>query len=635
LTDVARTLWQRLYYTPLSDVLRGRFDAALDRRRLIADANLPSTLSELVLSVTRKSKLWRSEQIDVARELISHFQDGLDAGRTPAQLIEDFGDPEQAARLIRRAKKRGRPLVWYLWHYGWIAVAALVVFYALAGLYLVLGRPSIKTDYLAIVNGRAYSVPEDQRAWPLYREGLRRAAIKGRFPKWIENADDWSAMPAYVDATVAEPWLTEHQAELQLFRDAAERPELGFPVKSNTRSFEPEDRQVLYEFSNLDSSEVTADEALSDRLLIGTLLPQLGTLNEIARLLAIDARMAVNAGHADRALANIQAILGISHHGQEIPFSIEIFSAATIQKIAYSTVQEVLTNHPGTWSEAQLRDLAHAIAGSEIDWRRAFEGDRATFLDVIQRLYTDDGASDGRITADGLRDIVAFANDWDINRIVGLKSVRMHFGDLGVEAIAPAALFTMASRREVVDKYDQLVAQQKVALNRPFWMLSEAELNGPVESWPQRDKLRYLPIALMPPGKGRRAIETHAGMRDGVLIGIALESFRRGSAHWPKSLDELVPGYLPQLPVDRITGGPLHYKVVDDRPVVYSVGADKVDNGGQIPLEDNGTPNTILVAPLNMVGTPFGGDWVIWSTATNGNIRSGTDAQLDASPAPP
>ncbi|MGL4512430.1 MAG: hypothetical protein ACRCT8_05010 [Lacipirellulaceae bacterium] len=74
-----------------------------------------------------------------------------------------------------------------------------------------------------------------------------------------------------------------------------------------------------------------------------------------------------------------------------------------------------------------------------------------------------------------------------------------------------------------------------------------------------------------------------AGERDGMLLGIARELHRRKNGDWPAALDELVPHFFPQLPIDRINGGPLGYRVVDRKPVVYSLGRDADDDAGKLP----------------------------------------------------
>jgi hypothetical protein len=43
----------------------------------------------------------------------------------------------------------------------------------------------------------------------------------------------------------------------------------------------------------------------------------------------------------------------------------------------------------------------------------------------------------------------------------------------------------------------------------------------------------------------------------------------------------LVPEFLPQLPADPFNGQPLRYVMQPDHYLLYSVGQDGVDNGGQ------------------------------------------------------
>ena len=72
-------------------------------------------------------------------------------------------------------------------------------------------------------------------------------------------------------------------------------------------------------------------------------------------------------------------------------------------------------------------------------------------------------------------------------------------------------------------------------------------------------------IFLMPAlGAERYTAETSRGYSDGVLVGIALELYRRQHGDWPSTLDELVPVYLPSVSVDRLTGRPVKYRLTDD-----------------------------------------------------------------------
>lgn len=95
------SLLYRMSYTPLRDALRGRWTTSLDYRRALAAAGLPAALDALVRQVVEKTGLWRREKVDVARELIAHFRDGLDRGAEPEKLIVAFGNLAIAVKLIR------------------------------------------------------------------------------------------------------------------------------------------------------------------------------------------------------------------------------------------------------------------------------------------------------------------------------------------------------------------------------------------------------------------------------------------------------------------------------------------------------------------------------------------------------
>ncbi|MGC4003210.1 MAG: hypothetical protein QM811_08780 [Pirellulales bacterium] len=78
---------------------------------VLAESALPESIRQTILSVVQRTRLWRGERYDVTREFIAHFADGLDAGRTPEELLAAFGDPKQAAKLIRAGQTSLPPAV--------------------------------------------------------------------------------------------------------------------------------------------------------------------------------------------------------------------------------------------------------------------------------------------------------------------------------------------------------------------------------------------------------------------------------------------------------------------------------------------------------------------------------------------
>jgi hypothetical protein len=67
-----------------------------------------------------------------------------------------------------------------------------------------------------------------------------------------------------------------------------------------------------------------------------------------------------------------------------------------------------------------------------------------------------------------------------------------------------------------------------------------------------------------------------------TVAAVAAERYRMKHGQWPGSLIALVPEFLAQAPVDPYDGRPLHYRRLADGVVIYSVGPDGSDDGGNL-----------------------------------------------------
>jgi hypothetical protein len=63
---------------------------------------------------------------------------------------------------------------------------------------------------------------------------------------------------------------------------------------------------------------------------------------------------------------------------------------------------------------------------------------------------------------------------------------------------------------------------------------------------------------------------------------LALERHRRAKGAWPAKLEALTPTLLKAVPLDPFDGKPLRYRATADGVIVYSVGPDGSDDGGNI-----------------------------------------------------
>ena len=76
------------------------------------------------------------------------------------------------------------------------------------------------------------------------------------------------------------------------------------------------------------------------------------------------------------------------------------------------------------------------------------------------------------------------------------------------------------------------------------------------------------------------ALLRHQADEQVVLAELAIGLFHEDHGHWPATLEELVPDYLPKVPLDLHGKGPLIYRVTDGGYVLYSVSHDGRDDGG-------------------------------------------------------
>lgn len=65
-----------------------------------------------------------------------------------------------------------------------------------------------------------------------------------------------------------------------------------------------------------------------------------------------------------------------------------------------------------------------------------------------------------------------------------------------------------------------------------------------------------------------------------VEVELALRAFRVEEGRDPDDLRELIPSYLPDLPLDPFSGRPPAYRKGKSGPVIYSIGPDRIDDGG-------------------------------------------------------
>lgn len=143
------------------------------------------------------------------------------------------------------------------------------------------------------------------------------------------------------------------------------------------------------------------------------------------------------------------------------------------------------------------------------------------------------------------------------------------------------------TRRLFADFYSQAVA----SVGKP---MSEVDLPDPRDyfrsGWPRiiyrGNFLGYCSYAMMVPAvrgfvRGQKSRMETEGRITRTLV--AMKAFKARTGRLPQSLDELVPAYLPAVPLDDFDGKPVRYSAA--KKTVYSVGKDLKDEGGMTRQE--------------------------------------------------
>jgi hypothetical protein len=578
MTDAVRTSFlHRIRHTPLRDVFRGHLSARLDWRARLAAASLAPRAGMLIERVVKRTRLWRIERAVVADELIAHFRDAAEADRPIDAVVGEFGDERRAARLIRRAKIRNRPLWWKACRWVCRSAIALILAYGLSYPIYYFSRPSPRIDYLAQINAPIERVPASDRGWPIYRRVLLAQLAQAspadrnslRFaPVWLHDNVDGPHWPQML------AWLKEHRQDVQLLRAAAAKPSMGFLLGPDGSFYDSE----LFPFETPRLHQEWSDFPF----ILGVLLPHLSYAHSFSQILKDDAKLAQLNGDGPRLEADIQSILGIAdqlrHDGQ---FGVTDLVADGIDKTALDAIERVLRTDPSALSDPQLIGLAHRLAGPRVAADiTSLAGERIMFHDIVQHVYTDNGHGDGHLTPAGLQLLVQAYAEGAESREFGYHPISLS------QAVGPANMFASVSRKDLLDQFDRLMDLAQANLSVPQrdadWKTSEQlldKLNG--SRW---SLMRYGPVTAAIPDVRGRAItaEQYLARRDGIITAIALELYHRQNGTYPAGLQSLAPEFMPAVPIGPITGQPIEFRITDDKPVIYT---RTVDAAGKPPAE--------------------------------------------------
>jgi hypothetical protein len=538
--------------------------------------SLPACAAEFIRLVIKRMRYRKKVRRDVQAELAAHFEDELKDCTTDKQkeqkaqkLIADFGDVKLLGVLLRRAKKRCRPLWRTVVARMFQTIGILILCFILYTAWFLTGKPTISVDYLAIINQmNKPELSEKDNAWPHYEKAIELYVKPSENLEETDAFRNYKEIKSFGDITAEEKkevidWVGQNQAAWQEFATASSKLHCYRKAEYNTK-----------------------DE---EKWLWNILMPALAELRGLSKLGIWRAEIAVEQNKIQQSVEDCLVIIKTGRFWQNSKVSIvEQLVGLAISRLAHQEILHITETEK--LSAAQLKRLQQQLL--EI-YPGGFppmdiEGERLMLLDIVQHLFTDGGLGGGHLVPRQLsfiKDTVPF---------FGIDRDYPGYQDRWLQAFKAIAYTTAgmvhARRDETIAKgseiYDKLSEIVKMSpYERQMQKISSDDI---ILALPQH---RYFLIHYLTPAIDRVSEIRYWGkaLHEATITVLALQRWRLEKNGYPVDLDELVmAGYLSELPMDPYSNQPLVYKRTDDDFVLYSVGANFEDDGGTIVRRDDG-----------------------------------------------
>jgi len=408
------------------------------------------------------------------------------------------------------------------------------------------------------VVGRNISEQEFVKLDPLIRR--RVFAAQDKVWEQFDEAQDRSWTER--EFPLLAEWLLVNQQPLKLLQQAVQRTRYYSPLIAEDKEFP----------------------------MVSVLLPGLTQYRELARALSIRITMNVSQGKIDEAIADSVTCHRLGRLIGQGPFLVDSLVGIAIDSMACHA--DVMAAHYGKlplekikgWRE-QLQKLAPLPSVVE----RIDGGERLSYLDVtfgivrfgpsaLDQLDEMSGGSEDK--KPGFKDVVSKAvlntmSDWDDV----MRRGNRWYDELVVAGRKPTYQQRMTAFVEIDRKLEE--AAKSAADPKKLLPLLLARDKGPGKVL--SSLLSDILISMMLPSVGQATVAEDRLVMNNRLVDVAfgLAAYRQETRQYPVQLEQLVPKYLAKIPEDLFSGKPVRYRRKGQGYLLYSVGPNQKDNGGQ------------------------------------------------------
>jgi len=299
-------------------------------------------------------------------------------------------------------------------------------------------------------------------------------------------------------------------------------------------------------------------------------LPHVHALFRAGLMLHRRAQAEAVLGQTDLSVDDILLILRLSHTLDDEPVLISFLVAISLDSLALDAIEKLVP----TWSATQVQRVERALGQSDIlkQMTKAIRGGRASGNQLMDQLKQ---ASLGEF----------------------VKTLQLINSEVALEYPPPNStagfllayrfVFLEGDRARLNQMFQRLLdcLEKDPMVLRPDYEGLYSDLERELLEW---NRSRYI-ITYIETSTLKYVFPKAASVETRVRqarIACAIQEFALAEKKLPSSLDQLVPKYLDEIPRDVINGGPMHYHSDGKEYVLWSVGWNEKDDGGEASLNE-------------------------------------------------
>jgi hypothetical protein len=336
------------------------------------------------------------------------------------------------------------------------------------------------------------------------------------------------------------------------------------------------------------------DPNKESKILHGIALPHLSSIRNLARLGKWHLLINLKEGKTHKAFEDCLAVARAGSHWRRRGTIIEQLVGIAISALADNEILHIMATQD--ISANDLKQVQQQLSEVYSDGFPLInmEGERLFFLDMVQNVFTDGGPGGGHLIPNKWSRWMYSENDFEMWKELGLLT-----------PLSTVISMVHAGRNKTLAKANEFYDKSAERAKMTPYENHISKLDDTDKMLFTLPEYRYFLIRYFAPASQRVSLIVYRNKatHEATITILALKRYRLENKEYPVSLDELITsGYLKELPMDPYSDKTLVYQKRRDDFILYSVGQNFIDDGGEPGKDREGRP----------AKWADNGDWIFW-----------------------